>query len=76
MRKAENGTVRTVSKNLVNRGEARDSSSEVTTVLAKSGTTFSFPTAQDDGVGGCAIRHSERRYGMTGEKSGKRNGEN
>ena len=42
MRKAENGTVRTESKNLAGRGEARDPSSEATTVLAKSGIHFPF----------------------------------
>ena len=75
MRNAENGTVRTESKNLVDRGEERSfergdhCSGEVR-------HTFSFSTAQDDGAGDCAIRHSERRHGLTGEKSGKRNGEN
>ena len=38
----ENGTVRTESKNLVDRGEARDPSTQATTVLAKSGTHFPF----------------------------------
>ena len=42
MRKAENGTVRTEPKNLVDRGKARDPSSEAITVLAKSGTHFPF----------------------------------
>ena len=36
------GTVRTESKNIVDRGEARDPSAQVTTVLAKSGTHFPF----------------------------------
>ena len=38
----ENGTVRTESKNLVDRGEARDPSTQTTTVQAKSGTHFPF----------------------------------
>ena len=42
MRKAENGMVRTKSKNLVGRGEARDPSAQATSVLAKSGTHFPF----------------------------------
>ena len=76
MRNAENGTVRTESKNLVDRGEARAPSTLSTTVLAKSGTHFSFRPLRMTAWGDCVIRHSERRYGMTGEKSGKRNGEN
>ena len=66
MRNAENGTVRTEPKNLAGRGD--NYSGEVR-------HTFSFPTAQDDGVWDCAIRYSGR-HGLTGEKSGKRNGEN
>ena len=42
MRNAENGMVRTESKNLAGRGEARDPSTQATTVLAKSGTYFPF----------------------------------
>ena len=42
VRNAENGMVRTEPKNLVDRGKARDPSSEATTVLAKSGTHFPF----------------------------------
>ena len=42
MRKAENGMVRTESKNLAGRGEARDPSTQATTVLAKSGKHFPF----------------------------------
>ena len=40
--KSGKGTVRTESKNLVDRGEARDPSAQATTVLAKSGTHFPF----------------------------------
>ena len=42
MRNAENGTVRTESKNLVDRGKARDPSAQAATVLAKSGTHIPF----------------------------------
>ena len=42
MRNAENGTVRTESKNLAGRGKARDPSTQATTVLAKSGIRFPF----------------------------------
>ena len=73
MRKAENGTVRTESKNLVDRGETRDPSSG-DDCSGEDRHTFSIPTAQDDGVWDCAIRYSGR-HGLTGEKCGKRNGE-
>ena len=76
MRNAGNGMVRTESKNLVDRGESERSFGSGDNCSGEVRHTFSFPTAQDDGVGDCAIRHSERRYGMTGEKCGKRNGEN
>ena len=66
--------MRTESKNLVDRAEER-SFERGDTCSGEGRHTFSFPTAQDDGAGDCAIRYSERRYGMTGEKSGKRNGE-
>ena len=56
LRNAENGMVRTESKNLVNRGEARDPSSEATTVLAKSGTYFPFQPLRMTAWGG--LRHS------------------
>ena len=42
MGNAENGTVRTEPKNLADRGETRDPSTQATTVLAKSGTYFPF----------------------------------
>ena len=38
----ENGTVRTESKNLADRGKTRDPSAQATTVLAKSGTHIPF----------------------------------
>ena len=75
MRNAGNGMVRTESKNLVDRGESERSFGSGDNCSGEVRHTFSIPTAQDDGVVDCAIRYSER-YGMTGEKSGKRNGEN
>ena len=73
MRNAENRTVRTESKNLVDRGEER-SFERGDNCSGEVRHTFTFPPAQDDGVVDCAIRYSGRR-GLTGEKSGKRNGE-
>ena len=67
--------VRTESKNLVDRGESERSFGSGDNCSGEVRHTFSFPTAQDDGVGDCAIRYSGR-HGLTGEKSGKRNGEN
>ena len=69
MRNAENGTVRTESKNLVDRGKARDPSTLSTTVLAKSGTHFSFRPLRMTAWGTAPF---VILGGMTGEKCNNR----